>query len=117
MAGNGWEAAIEYKRDMGHCLAMRMLPALLLLGACQHMSAGVGPNPDEFVAAILNAPEVAGPTRLSTSELRSLGCRRFDEEPTEFLCRFESRDATGAWRKRSAIVATDADRWVLLSLN
>ena len=117
MTGVGWKMVIEHKRDVGHSPSMRMLPALLLQGACQHTSADVGPNPDEFVAAILNAPEVAGPTRLSTSELRSLGCRRFDEEPTEFLCRFQSRDATGAWRNRSAIVATDAEQWVLLSLN
>ena len=92
---------------------MRMLPVLLLLGACRHMSAGVGPN--QLAAAILNAPEVAG--RFSRSELRSLGCRRFEEEPTEFLCRFQAREATGAWRKRTAIVAADADRWVLLSLD
>ena len=96
---------------------MRMLSVFLLLGACQHMSAYVGPNTDEIVAAILNSPEVAGPTRLSTNELRSLKCHRFDEEPTEFLCRFQSRNGTGTWRNRSAIVAMDAEQWVLLSLN
>ena len=94
-----------------------MVSIVLLLGACQHMSANVGPNTNEFVAAILNSPEVAGPTRLSTDELRSLKCHRFHEEPTEFLCRFQSRTGTGTWRNRSASVAKDVEQWVLLSLN
>lgn len=96
---------------------MRMLPVLLMLGACQHTAAGVGPNRDELAVAILSAPEVAGPLRFSTSELRSLACRAFGEEPTEFLCHFQSREPTGDWRKRSAIVAIQRDGWVLLSLD
>jgi len=95
---------------------MRMLPVLLLLGACQHISAGVGPSSDELAAAIFNAPVVAGPIRFSTSDLRYLGCRNFKEEPTEFLCRFKAREAPGPWQNRSAIVARDADGWVLLGL-
>jgi hypothetical protein len=107
--------AIERQREMGDRSSMKMLPVLLLLGACQGSVVGAGPHPGELVAAIRSAPAVAGPAGSYTSEVRSLGCRAFDEEPTEFLCRFQSKDSTGAWRARSAIVAADGDGWVLLS--
>ena len=115
--GKGWKANIERQREMGDCSSMRILPVLLLLGACQHTVAGAGPNSGELVAAIRSAPAVAGPAGSSTSEVRSLGCRGFDEEPTEFLCRFQSKASTGAWQARSAIVAADGNGWVLLSLD
>lgn len=95
---------------------MKMLPALLLLGACQHVSIGGGPDADELAAAIRNSPEVAGPIGVSSGDIRSLRCRSFEEESTEFRCRFRRTEESGAWGKRSAVVAADADAWVLLSL-
>ncbi len=91
---NGSKADIERQRQMGDYSSMRILLVLLMLSACQHTGAGAGPNPHELVAAIRSAPAVAGPALSSTREVRSLSCRAFDEEPTEFLCRFQARAGT-----------------------
>ena len=112
----GWEAviALRQKRD-GH-RSMRTLSALLLLGACQHNNASVGPSHDELVAAMKSNLEVAGPLLASVSELRSISCREFDEEPTEYSCGFEAKQPTGDWQNISAIVALDGDGWILLDV-
>lgn len=114
---NGWKTDIEPQRETGHPPYMRILLILLFLSACQHVGAGGGPDPNELAAAILDAPEVAGPIDVSTSDVRSLQCRSFEEEPTEFRCHFQAREESGAWRRRSAVVAADADSWILLSLD
>ena len=49
--------------------------------------------------------------------MSALGCRAFDEDPSEFLCHFQAQEPTGVWRKRFAIVAVERDGWVLLSLD
>lgn len=96
---------------------MRLLPVFLMLGACQHTGALVGPNPNQLVTAIRSAPVVAGAAHASTYEVRSLSCRVLAEDPSEFVCRFQAKEPTGAWRTRSAIVAADGGDWVLLSLD
>jgi hypothetical protein len=89
-----------------------------MVSACQHTGVGAGPNPHELVDAIRSAPEeVTGPDRSSMREVRSLRCRAVDEEPTEFLCRFQVRERAEAWHARFAIVASDGSGWVLLSLD
>jgi hypothetical protein len=88
-----------------------------MLGACQHSGAGVGPSKDEFAAAVLASPVVAGAAQFSTGDVRALGCRAFDEDPSEFLCHFQAQEPTGVRRKRFAIVAVERDGWVLLSLD
>jgi len=116
-------SAVGEKRTLKACSVsatirrMRVLPVLLFLSACQHGGAGVGPDQNELSAAIVSSPDVAGAVRISTSNIRTLSCRAFDEEPTEFLCRFQAREPNGTWRKRSAILAMDRDGWVLLSLD
>lgn len=113
----GWKTDIEGQHQNGNYSLMRILPVLLLLSACQHSDAGAGPNRDALGTAIVSNPAVTGPVRFSTSDLRSLVCRAFDEEPTEFLCHFQAREPTGVWRKRSAIMAMQRGGWVLLSLD
>lgn len=108
---------MESRDQIGEHSRMRMLPVLLMLGACQHSDAGVGPNRDELAAAVLANPLVAGAAQFYSADVRWLGCRAFDEDPSEFVCHFQAREPNGVWRKRSAIVAVQRDGWVLLSLD
>lgn len=75
-----------------------------------------GPSGAELTAALHAAPQVAGPVSFRADTIRSVRCRAFEEEPTEYRCRFKARDADGHWKRRSAIVALDKGGWVLLSL-
>lgn len=94
---------------------MRMLLAILTLSACQHTNARLGPSPDEMVAILRSAPpELASQYEYSVGRIRSLRCRAFEEEPTEFKCRFEAKGPTDGWLERSVIVAADGAEWVLL---
>jgi len=71
----------------------------------------------ELAAALHAAPQVAGSVSFRTDTIRSVRCRAFDEEPTEYRCRFKAWDAQGRWKRRSAIIALDKEGWVLLSLD
>lgn len=76
-----------------------------------------GPSGVELAAALHTAPQVAGPVSFRTDTIRSVRCRAFDEEPTEYRCRFKAWDVAGRWKRRSAVVALDKKGWVLLSLD
>ena len=76
-----------------------------------------GPSGVELAAALHAAPQVAGSVSFRTDTIRSVRCRAFDEEPTEYRCRFKAWDAQGRWKRRSAIIALDKEGWVLLSLD
>ncbi|GAA4752551.1 hypothetical protein GCM10023264_19360 [Sphingomonas daechungensis] len=80
-------------------------------------SAASGPSGAELAAALQAAPQVAGPVSFRTDTIRSLRCRAFEEEPTEYRCRFKAWDAQGRWKRHLVIVALDKDKWVLLSLD
>ena len=77
-----------------------------------------GPSAADIATAIHAAdPQVSGPVAFRTDTIRSLHCRAFEEEPTEYLCRFQAWATEGRWKRRSAIMALDRDGWVLLSLD
>ena len=76
-----------------------------------------GPSGAELTAALHAAPQVAGPVGFRTDTIRAVRCRAFDEEPTEYRCRFKAWFAEGRWKRGSAIVALDRGGWVLLSLD
>lgn len=76
-----------------------------------------GPSGVELAAALQAAPEVAGSVSFRTDTIRSVRCRAFDEEPTEYRCRFKVWEAEGRWKRRSAIVALNKNGWVLLLLD
>ena len=75
-----------------------------------------GPSKAELAAAFDAAPEVMAPASMRADTIHSVRCRAFEEEPTEYRCRFKASDADGRLRRRSAIVALGKDGWVLLSL-
>lgn len=93
-----------------------MTPLLLMALAAAAPDAFDGPSAGELAAAIHAAPEVSGPVSFRIDTIQSLRCRAFEEEPTEYLCRFRARAIDGRWRRRSAIVAIDRQGWILLSL-
>jgi hypothetical protein len=94
-----------------------MMPLLTIAVAATAPGALNGPSGLELAAAVNTAPQVAGPVSFRTDTIRSVRCRAFDEEPTEYRCRFKAWDADGGWKRRSAIVALDKEGWVLLSLD
>ena len=94
---------------------MTLLHAIAL--AVTASGAPNGPSDVELVAALGAAPRTSGPVSFRMDTIRSVRCRAFDEEPTEYRCRFKAWDAEGRWKLRSAIVAQDKEGWVLLSLN
>jgi hypothetical protein len=76
-----------------------------------------GPSGVELAAALQAAPQVAGHVTFRTDTIRCVRCRAFEEEPTEYRCRFKAWDAQGSWKRHSIIVALDKEGWVLLSLD
>ena len=93
-----------------------MTPLLMIALAAAAPDAPDGPSAVELAAAIHAAPEVSGRMRFRIDTIQSLRCRAFEEEPTEYLCRFRAWAEDGRWRRRSAIVALDRRGWILLSL-
>lgn len=76
-----------------------------------------GPSNMDLAAVLHGAPEVTGPVSFRRDTIRLVRCRAFNEEPTEYHCRFKAWDAQGRWERRSAIVARHKGGWVLLSLD
>jgi hypothetical protein len=93
-----------------------MFPLAVVLAATTP-GAPNAPSAGQLAAAIGAAPEVAGPVRFRTDTIRSIRCRAFEEEPTEFRCRFKAWANEGRWERRSVIVAIDKQGWLLLSLD
>lgn len=67
-----------------------------------------------------NGPTAADLTRLvaadggSTYPVRAVHCDFVAEEGSEWSCRYEARATSGAWVGLSAMVALDAEGWVLI---
>lgn len=112
--GTGWLADVASLWPMWEKLPMKLL-LILALVATAHQSR-YGPSTGEITAAIRAAQEVAGPVTLRTDTIRSMRCRGFDEEPTEFHWIFMARVEDERWKRFSATVAFDRREWVLLSL-
>jgi hypothetical protein len=89
---------------------------LFAIALAANLDADGGPSPSDLAEAIQSDPDVSGPVKFGTDTIRSLQCRAFEEEPTEYRCRFKAWAIEGRWKRRTAIVALDGRRWVLLSL-
>jgi len=76
-----------------------------------------GPSPEELVAAINAAPDISGGLEPGSEQIKTIRCRPFDEEPTEFRCRFKMRTGEGRQQRHIAVLALDAKGWTLLSLD
>jgi hypothetical protein len=74
----------------------------LLLIAAPALAA-VGPTRAELAKAIAEPP-----TAIKAPQVRGVRCEGFgQDEPTEFHCRFQMRETSGAWRRYSTYVAVD----------
>jgi hypothetical protein len=89
---------------------------LLVLGLAA-ATPTIGPDAAALTGAIRHSPEVSARGRAEVGRLRTVRCREFDEEPSEYRCRFDARDRGARWRAHRAIVAIDGRRWVLLDLD
>jgi hypothetical protein len=79
--------------------------AVLALTAC----ATVGPTASQVESALAEAnPATAAPT------VRDVRCETFEEEPTEFHCRWRQRDASGTLKSWSAYFAVDSRGYSLI---
>ncbi|HEX8257413.1 MAG TPA: hypothetical protein VF589_07255 [Allosphingosinicella sp.] len=90
---------------------------IILALAAAGSAVRVGPSAAELAAAIRASPVVSGPVTFRTDTIGSVRCHRTEEEPTEYFCRFRARAKEGSWMRRSAILAMDGGRWILLSLD
>lgn len=73
----------------------------LLAGAC---AATPSPTRDELAHALRGYRSVA-PT-----DITHIACRGFDEEPTEFACRWREREG-GRWQDWQGYLAVSGDGW------
>lgn len=73
------------------------------------------PNDIAIAQAMQSAPPalVAG---IDPGQSRDARCMMVAEDSSEFTCRFRARDTAGKWVARTAIVARNGNRWVLLDL-
>lgn len=94
-----------------------MMLLLTFALAATNPDARGGPSPSELAVAIQGAPDVSGPVNFRTDTIRSLQCRAFEEERTEYRCRFRAWTIEARWKWRSAIVALDSQGWILVSLD
>jgi len=91
-----------------------LLPVLMMLAA---PAADFGPSAAQLADAIRETPhEVGRGVRLRPAGIRALRCSAFEEEPTEFRCRFSALDRRGRRRRHVAIIAIEGPRWILLYL-
>ena len=86
-------------------LSLAVLLLLPLAAAC----ATVGPTARELEQALAEARPAAPPAKVAR-----VRCVTFDEEPTEFLCRWRQRDASGAWRRWTTYLAVDSHGYQLI---
>lgn len=94
---------------------MELLVTIALAAAA---AAGLdAPSATDLAAAIHAAPRVSGRATFRIDTIRLLRCKAFEEESTEYLCRFRARTIEGRWNRRSAILARDGPGWILLSLD
>jgi hypothetical protein len=78
--------------------------AALLLAAC----ATVGPTAPQLSQVLAEAHGGSPP------EVKRLSCQTFEEEPTEFLCHWRQRDASGVWRRWATYLALDSRGYQLI---
>jgi hypothetical protein len=82
-------------------LTLVLLPIMAMAGGC---ASAVGPSQSDL-ARVLQAPP---------SDIRGLRCYDIPEEPTEFGCRYDIRDATRGWVQQEVMLAIDGSAWVVI---
>jgi len=81
-------------------LFLLLAPALLLLAGC----VTTGPDRTDLAQALQAQP----------AALSAVRCNGIPEEPTEYACRYRSRDAGGRWTPEEAVIAADGSAWVVI---
>jgi hypothetical protein len=71
--------------------------------------AGVGPSASQLAKAL-----AAHQSRSERPSVRRVRCQSFEEEPTEFVCRWLQRNWTGRWEEWSTYLAVDAKGYHLI---
>jgi len=74
---------------------------LLIVGGCSSVD---GPNRMDLAEAL----------RTSPSEISALRCHGFPEEPTEYACRYRSRNGAGLWLHQEVVLAIDGSSWIVI---
>ena len=81
----------------------------VILSAGCTAALAAGPTPTEFSA--LHSAQCED----HAAHTRNVRCRGYDEEPTEFGCRYELPEEDGSWKGYDATVARDGGKWVWLA--
>lgn len=68
-----------------------------------------GPSAHQLSVAL------ADQSRMPKPRVRGLACGADSQEITRFDCSYEQQDASGAWRRWSAHVASDSGHWRVVS--
>lgn len=102
----GWEADVhnaseECNAELMAKLAVILLPIMTIAAGC---ASAVGPSQSDL-ATVLQA---------SPSDIRGVRCYDIPEEPTEFGCRYDMRDATLGWVQQEVMLAIDGSAWVVI---
>lgn len=87
-------------------MSPRALIILLLASASPSVARAEGPSAHELAAILVDHD--AAPI------VRHVRCDGGSEEPTEFHCRYQQRDAFRRWVTWSIYVAIDGDHWVVI---
>lgn len=82
-------------------LTLILLPIVAMAAGC---ASTVGPSLSDLAIALQAAP----------SDIRGMRCYDIPEEPTEFGCRYDIRDATRGWVQQEAMLAIDGSAWVVI---
>ncbi|RYF30231.1 MAG: hypothetical protein EOO23_05595 [Comamonadaceae bacterium] len=78
-----------------------LLPVMAMVAGC---ASAVGPSQSDL-ATVLQAPP---------SDIRGMRCYDIPEEPTEFGCRYDIRNAARGWVQQEVMLAVDGSAWVVI---
>ena len=72
-------------------------------------AAGSGPSAKKLARAVAVFRSLT-----ALLQVREVKCEGFDEEPTEYTCKFQMRSLRGQWQSWSTYVAVDAQGYHLI---
>jgi hypothetical protein len=85
----------------------------LLVGVSALAVGGQLPLPTRSDFASVYTAQCAA-KHLNATAVRHVICARIDEEPTEFVCRYEIPSVGHKWQRAKAYIAQDGEKWVWL---
>ena len=85
---------------------MRKLAAVIVLVTGCATAHAAGPTPAEFNNLL------AAQCEDHSARAKNVRCKGFEEEPTEFACRYDLPEANGSWKRHDAVVAIDGANWI-----